>query len=274
MVMNKRYEDLCFTDAFMFGKVMREPEICKGVLEALLGREVQKIRYLEIEKTLDVDPQAKGVRFDVYLEGDDTAYNVEMQTTHERDLAKRSRYYQDIMDLNLLEKGKKYKELPQCMVIFICTFDPFDEGESVYPFENQCQRGARRLLADGTAKLFVNAKGNRAGLSAELCHLLDYICGQPAEDTLTQEIEAIVERVRGNQEWRREYMVLSAMLMDAKSDGYAEGHAEGWKEAVYILAQDYWEEGLSAVRISEKLQKRFGLSAADAENIVESLAKK
>ena len=39
----KPVEDLVFADDFMFGAVMREPEICKGVLERLLHVRIDHI---------------------------------------------------------------------------------------------------------------------------------------------------------------------------------------------------------------------------------------
>ena len=44
-----------------------------------------------------------------------------MQTTKYEELPKRSRYYQDIIDLNLIEKGEAYDILNTSYVIFICT---------------------------------------------------------------------------------------------------------------------------------------------------------
>ncbi|MBQ3799032.1 MAG: hypothetical protein II837_01940 [Treponema sp.] len=41
----KPVEDLVFTDDFMFGAVMREPEICKGILERLLHTGIDHIEY-------------------------------------------------------------------------------------------------------------------------------------------------------------------------------------------------------------------------------------
>ncbi len=41
----KPVEELVFTDDFMFGAVMREPEICKGVLERLLHVKIDHIEY-------------------------------------------------------------------------------------------------------------------------------------------------------------------------------------------------------------------------------------
>ena len=43
-------------------------------------------------------------------------------------LPKRMRYYQGMIDLNILEKGENYKNLKKSFVIFICTFDLFGLG--------------------------------------------------------------------------------------------------------------------------------------------------
>ena len=43
--MAKPIEELTFTDDFMFGRVMQNPEICKGFLERLLEIKIDKIGY-------------------------------------------------------------------------------------------------------------------------------------------------------------------------------------------------------------------------------------
>ncbi len=40
-----------------------------------------------------------------------SVYDIEMQTTLQKDLGKRTRYYQGMIDLNLIEKGAKYSKL-------------------------------------------------------------------------------------------------------------------------------------------------------------------
>ena len=50
-----------------------------------------------------------------------------MQVAPKRNLPKRSRYYQGMIDLNSIEKGAKYNALKKSFIIFICMFDPFNE---------------------------------------------------------------------------------------------------------------------------------------------------
>ena len=55
---------------------------------------------------------SKGVRLDIYVESEDgTSYDVEVQTTDKRNLPKRMRFYQSIMDINFLNKGMDYNVL-------------------------------------------------------------------------------------------------------------------------------------------------------------------
>ena len=122
----KDFKELDLTNNFLFFKVMQDPELCKKLLEIILDVEIDRIEYLEKEKTLDEKLEAKSVRLDVYLkDGRGTVYDVEMQTTNLRNLPKRSRYYQDLIDINLMTKGEAYEKLNKSFVIFICLDDIF-----------------------------------------------------------------------------------------------------------------------------------------------------
>ena len=103
---------------------------------------------------------------------------------YKRQLPKRSRYYQDIIDLKLIEKGQAYDILKTSYVIFICTFDFFEKNKSIYEFENICVDDSDIKLNDGTHKIFLNTKGNRDGISEELQMLLDYFDGREPESQL------------------------------------------------------------------------------------------
>ena len=63
----KPVEELKFTDDFMFCHVMKSPEICKGVIERLLGIKVEKIEYPELQKAIRPYYSAHEIRMDVYV---------------------------------------------------------------------------------------------------------------------------------------------------------------------------------------------------------------
>ena len=132
----KSFDELTFTDDFIFHKVMTQNEhICKKVIELCIGRKVNRIRYKDGQKSLKPSPDGHGIRLDVYLEDDlQTLYDIEMQTSYHKFIGKRIRYYDSVMTINSLESGKQYEELPNSYIIFICLYDPFGMGRAVYEF--------------------------------------------------------------------------------------------------------------------------------------------
>ena len=153
----KPVEELTFTDDFMFGTIMRNEHICRGVLERLLRMKLGKIEYLTLQKSISPFYESKGVRLDVYTADESRIFDIEMQTHTPPDLGKRTRYYQSMMDSDSLLKGQSYRELKESYVIFICLADPFKQGLPVYTFKNACDESPTAALNDKSYKIFYNA---------------------------------------------------------------------------------------------------------------------
>ena len=64
----KNYSELTLTDDYLFSQVMKDESVCKPFLEMLLEIKIAKIEYLQEQKELNLFPDSKGVRLDVYLE--------------------------------------------------------------------------------------------------------------------------------------------------------------------------------------------------------------
>ena len=227
---NKPYKELDLSNDFLFGKIMQtNPEVCKQLLEMILGRKITKIGVPdftedpEVQKTIRITDDGKGIRLDVYLEGDDTVYDIEMQTTLNNDLSKRTRYYQGMIDLNLIEKGAAYSQLRKSYIIFICLQDPFGRGRCMYTFENMCLECPGLILQDGSTKIFLNASADKAGVPKELAAFLDYLSGQPASDPFTKNLDELVNKAREHDEWEVEFMTLLQIKQQEREEGRAEG---------------------------------------------------
>ena len=80
MTQIQKYEELGFTNDFMFCKIMQDKNICKPFLEEILGIKIDHIEYLEPQKTIDLKVDAKSVRLDIYVDDGKTVYDCEMQT--------------------------------------------------------------------------------------------------------------------------------------------------------------------------------------------------
>ena len=181
------WENLKLSNDFMFAKVMRNPELCKGILERLLDIQIDYIEYPEEQKVIDISKDSKSVRLDVYLKDEKgTVYNVEIQTTNNKNLPKRTRYYQGMIDLNAIEKGADYRGLPTSFIIFICTFDAFGEGRWKYTFKNFCEEDLKISLNDETYKVFFNTNGTKGKISKDAKNILKFIADNTTEDDCTE----------------------------------------------------------------------------------------
>ena len=244
MYKSKKFEDLTISDDFMFGIVMRDPKYCKPFLETILNIKISRIEYPEDQKTINLSLDAKSIRLDVYVEDDfDTVYNIEMQNGHHKNLPKRTRYYQGMIDLNLLDKGMDYTQLKQSFVIFVCTFDPFHIGRHVYTFENRCVEDPNLPLNDGTQKIILNTKGIFDDVRPELKRLLNFIDGRQPEDSFTQDLSKAVESAKRNEKWRHDYMTLQMAYDEKYREGLETGIQQGIERGITTSARRMLSSG-------------------------------
>jgi predicted transposase/invertase (TIGR01784 family) len=190
--MAKKYEELTFNDDFMFCKILEQkPALCRELLELVLDRKVGELVGVNPQKPIEITANGKGVRFDVYAEGSDSIiYDIEMQNASTDSIAKRSRYSQGMIDLNLIKRGAHYSDLNRSYVIYICRFNLFEEiGRHKYSF-------------------------------------LNYIASGMPSDGFTNELENEVQKARDHIQWRTEYMTFLEQLERERNEGREEGRAE------------------------------------------------
>ncbi len=250
--LEENWEKLGISNDFLFGKIMRNPQLCKELLERILPEvEIDHIEYPELQKTIKEDVDARSVRLDVYVkDGKGTVYDIEMQAVDTRELAKRSRYYQSMIDLQLIDKNIAYKKLNRSYIIFICPFDLYGKGRHIYTFENICKEDNNILLGDETTKIFLNADGVMDDISKDLKAFLDYVAGKKSEDIFIGKLEEALKEAKRNREWRHEYMTL--LMRD--QENLEKGREEGREEGIIIMIENALQTTKSIRQTSMILQ--------------------
>ena len=223
------WEELGISNDFLFGKVMQDAQLCKELLQRILpGLKIDHVEYPEGQKTICPDADAKSIRRDVYVrDGKGTVYDIEMQVADTGELPKRARYYQGMVDLQLIDKGEHYKKLKPCYIIFICLSDVFGIGRHMYTFENICKEDKNIFLEDGTVKIFLNASSQMDDISADLRAFLDYVAGSVSEDAFVKRLDDAVRKAKKNREWRHEYMTLLMRDQENIEKGIQQGIQQG-----------------------------------------------
>ena len=270
--MEQRWEQIRISNDFLFGKVMRSrPGLCRKLLQRILPElDIARIEVIETQKTIDEDRDARSVRLDVYVRDEtDRVYSIEMQMADTRELPRRSRYYQGMIDLQLLEKGLTYRYLNDTYIIFICPFDLYETGRHRYTFAGACEEDPEVKIQDGAVRIFLNAKGTMNDVSSSLKAFLDYVAGTVTEDPFVQELEEAVTEARKNRKWRHEYMTLLIRDQDNLEKGREEGLKVGREEGIRLLIATLSDFHISQEQIRDALEKRYGLTAEEAARYLE-----
>lgn len=275
MKRNKTLQDLNLADDFLFAKVMENEEVCKKVLEKILGFEIKKVRSVESQLTKDVAYDAKSIRLDIFLTDDmKNAYTVEMQTVNKYNISKRARYYHGVVDVDqLLKEGMSYNELNDNYVIFICTFDALKKGLHQYTFESICIEDGQTKLNDGVHTIVLNTKGVADDVDAEMKAFLDYVENSTDEivshsnSSLLNTLHKQVKEIKSSSTAGVEYMKLDEMIKkgveEGREEGIRDGRAQGIRSEKICTAKKLLGKGLN----KNEIEEITGLSKKEIEEL-------
>ena len=211
---NKRtpFEQLPITDRFMFAMVFSHKEIAKPFLEAVLGIKIHELRDPEPEKTVEVSPFYKGIRYDVFVKetgpGGETlrSFDIEMQMEDTKEIPKRTRYYQAMCDSEALNKGEVYYNLKELYIVFLCPEDIFGQGKAVYRFKNLEVDNPKIELGDLCFKNFYIFNKYRDIAEKSIREYMEYFATRKPSSPETENIDRLVKWYQTDNETRKHYM--------------------------------------------------------------------
>lgn len=265
-------KDLNLTNRFLFDEVMEDLDTHQDALSIIFGTDIPLLLQNETEKELRVSPLLRSIRLDVVsMDSDRVLYNTEMQSERKNDLAKRSRYYQALVDTNLLEPGvPNYNLLNSTYIILITSFDLFGYGKYRYTFEPVSREVPECRLDDKAIRIFLNTKGtNQNEVSRELVdflHYLEHTTDQVALASGSERIKRIHQRVckvklsekvgvKYMQAWEEKYYEREEGREEGRKEGRAEGRQEGKTELLKSQIRKKLAKNKSINQIADELEE-------------------
>ncbi len=235
----RKLSELSLIDDYLFGLFIQEAgteEIIKGLIERMLGVKISKINIKQKQHDISNEPNLHGIRLDAFVEDDrGTLYDIEVQIVNLKNLAKRMRFYQALIDRERMPSGEyDYNKLPKTIIIFVTDFDLFGKGLYRYTFENICLEDNSLKLGDESIKVVLNTKGtNRNGVSPELIELLEYFSNSTEETAdkassdFVKKLDKELERIKNNPEFGGAYMSYQEKLYTERKEGEKIGIEKG-----------------------------------------------
>ncbi len=251
--------DLTFTDGPMFQHLMGNEEICKGVVERVLGEKIISVDNIVTEQSIEPRLGSHGVRLDAMLAADGRVYDIELQSYRRGRLAKRLRYYQASLDVEALGKGRDYDLLPETYLIFICTDDFLGTKLPVSTLDIRCREQPDFDCGHGFRWVILDASRWREIAGGPLRDLLRFVDTgtTPQDDSLIRLIEDEMACINIDAAWKESMMPFLTVEDDARiqarisyEDGRSEGLAEGRSEG---LAEGRSEGEAAMAALMERL---------------------
>ena len=273
------------SDFALFLSVMRNKEAYEAVLSIIMDDSELTLTDVKVEQVILNKSGNRAIRLDAWaMDSDKRQFNTEMENSGDaKEIQKRSRYYQSMMDTPILKSGKntKYKELPSTIIIFITQTDIFKKDLAMYTFTEQCEEIADLKLEDGTTKIFLNMASNNG--RPELVSLLQYMKNTKINDSelslydkRIQKLNSIVNEVLDSTEWEAvKSNILEIGMTKGQEIGFEIGLKKGHDEGMAIGLAEGHSKGLAeghSKGLAEGHSK--GLAEGRAEKLKEQISRK
>lgn len=191
MTKDKRtLKDLNLMDKFLFDEAMEDKDNMKTLLDIVLGQDTHLKYPPQTEKEFRNSKENRQIRLDIYaIDEDYVVYDTEPQKQNTKNLPKRSRLYQGLIDSNLLPPGSiDFNALNTVIIIMIMPFDLFGYELYQYTFRMKCEEISELELEDGATRIFLNSHGKHPEfVNPELIELLEYM--EKSTDTVAKSVK-------------------------------------------------------------------------------------
>lgn len=211
------------SDAFM-RNVFIIQECAEYVLQIILQRNDFQIIDIITQKDLK-NLHGRSIMVDFIARcTDGSLLSIEVQQENEGASPERARYTSGMMDMNILDPGKDFKDLPESFTIFITRNDVLQKGLPIYHIERVI-RETGDDFGDRAHIIYVNARIQDDTELGRLMH--DFHC-KKADDmysnVLADRVRMLKETPKGVDDMCRE---LEQLYLDGKNEGIEQGIEKG-----------------------------------------------
>ena len=245
-------------DVFMV--FAKSKKFCQEFLRVILQDKKLIVIENDVQKYL---PSAfsKNIVLDMLCRlGDGSIVNVEIQLINEKGHAKRIFTYASKIKSYLTEKGKKYKDIKDIIVIYLTKADIFKKGSTVYEVEMNIvsDQGEKVRKWDAGLKVYyVNTKGLTNKNINEYLKLLTDKTTVNRKYKETSGIKKEIYEIGGQVMSREMQKILSDERAEGRAEGMQQGMQRGMQQGTFNAIVNMFKKGI--IKITDAA-KELGVS--------------
>ena len=238
------------SDIFM-RNVFKKRECLEYVLQVIMEKQDLYVIDQVIQKDYKNLQGRSAVMDCVARDSTGKQFDVEIQQDNEGASPKRARYHSGLMDMNTLNPGQDFEELPESYVIFITRDDILGYGLPIYHIDRQIKE-LNEAFQDEAHIIYVNSKKQDDTQLGRLMH--DLHCKKADE----MHSPILAKRVYELKETQKGVELMCHEMEKIYSEGMESGEKRGELKAKKETALSMAEEGMNIqkiarlVKVSEK----------------------
>ena len=238
------------SDIFM-RNVFKKRECLEYVLQVIMEKQDLHVIDQIIQKDYKNLQGRSAVMDCVARDSTGKQFDVEIQQDNEGASPKRARYHSGLMDMNTLNPGQDFEELPESYVIFITRDDVLGYGLPIYHIDRQIKE-LEEAFQDEAHIIYVNSRKQDDTELGRLMH--DLHCKKADE----MHSPILAKRMYELKETQKGVELMCHEMEKIYSEGMESGEKRGELKAKKETALSMAEEGMNIqkiarlVKVSEK----------------------
>ena len=226
------------SDIFM-RNVFKQRECLEYVLQVIMEKQDLKVIDQIIQKDYKNLQGRSAIMDCVARDSEGKQFDVEIQQDNEGASPKRARYHSGLMDMNTLNPGQDFDELPESYVIFITRDDILGYGFPIYHIDRHIKE-ADDSFQDEAHIIYVNSRKQEDTELGRLMH--DLHCKNADE----MHSPVVVKQVHELKDTQKGVELMCHEMEKIYSEGMESGELKKAKETALSMA----EEGMDVKKIA------------------------
>ena len=201
-------------DTFMRCLFRDDLPLAQFVLRIFTGRHDLILTREKTQKDLKRLLGARSLCLDVHgIDSENRQYDIEVQRADAGARPERARYHSAAMDVEALDAGQEFEELPETYTIFVTENDFFGKGVGLYPIEDELGKLMHDFLCSDPDDMHFDILAERSRYFKENPKGVSEMC-KAMEDMRNEALER--GRIEGRAEGRLNNMIESVRSLKAK----------------------------------------------------------
>ena len=230
------------SDIFM-RNVFKQRECLEYVLQVIMEKPNLRVIDQVIQKDYKNLQGRSAIMDCVARDSEGKQFDVEIQQDNEGASPKRARYHSGLMDMNTLNPGQDFDELPESYVVFITRDDILGYGLPIYHINKKIEE-LNKNFQDEAHIIYVNSRKQEDTELGRLMH--DLHCKNADE----MHSPVLAKRVHELKDTRKGVELMCHEMEKIYSEGMENGEKRGELKAKKETALSMAEEGMDIKKIA------------------------